>query len=435
MVIEDPCGLLASLTRDNTLRQRVPQQNRNNVTFQSLVHDIFEPYLLKEVGKRFQEAQGQLENFVEDKQLMLQEGIVKSANEWMRIQQKAFCQQAISVQMLQGRVAALEHARRDNYDIGLGGDVVMRAAPPLPWVQAPPVHYAAELAKYMVDQRYESFLTELASQNMRQQMRLDAQQQQLREQQQHLALTASRLSPFETAVAEALSSRGQTPSGVSGRGKGRARRMVSKERRSGAGSGHVSPQPATPTTNPLVAALPVVEPRTPLIVVEDERPFDVAAATPLPVTPHNPTAFAPAKVPAAPAKPSGNAGWSGFPVPAAESTTPYCSAGCRIEGEGSVLTWTHRVPCLRSEAEPIVLLPSPDPRPSKLKRIHCPYCEASTHIALDDCWDFNKRFPSRQSTTSRPPISSTMSVPRSDRMDEDSKEGSSFSGYDRPRCT
>jgi len=25
MVIEDPCGLLASLTRDNTVRQRVPQ--------------------------------------------------------------------------------------------------------------------------------------------------------------------------------------------------------------------------------------------------------------------------------------------------------------------------------------------------------------------------------------------------------------------------
>jgi len=27
MVIEDPCGLLATLTRDNPVRQRVPQQN------------------------------------------------------------------------------------------------------------------------------------------------------------------------------------------------------------------------------------------------------------------------------------------------------------------------------------------------------------------------------------------------------------------------
>jgi len=62
MVIEDPCGLLTTLTRDNTERQRVPEQNRNNVTFQSFVRNIFEAYLPKEVGKRFQEAQGQLEN-------------------------------------------------------------------------------------------------------------------------------------------------------------------------------------------------------------------------------------------------------------------------------------------------------------------------------------------------------------------------------------
>ena len=52
----------------------------------------------------------------------------------------------------------------------------MRPAPPLPLVHAPPVHYAAELAKYMADERYESILSELASQNMRQQMEPDAQQ-------------------------------------------------------------------------------------------------------------------------------------------------------------------------------------------------------------------------------------------------------------------
>ena len=403
--------------------------------FQSFVHNIFEPYPLKEVGKRFQEAQGQLENFVEEKELMFQEEMVESANKWMRDQQKAFRQQARSVQVLKGRVAALEQARRNNYDTDLENDVVMRAAPPLRLVQAPPVHYAAELAMYMVDERYESCLTELASQNIRQQMQLNAQQQQFRQQQQQLALTASRLSPFETAIAEALSSRGQTPAAVSRLGKRRARRKVSKERRSGAGSGRVSPQLATPTTNPFVATLPVVEPRTPLSVVEDERSFDVVASTPLLATPHNPRAVAPATGSAAPAKPSGNAGWSGFPGLAAQSATAYCSAGSRIKGEGSALTWTYRVPCLRSEDEPIVRPPSPEPRPSKLKKIRCPYCEATTHIALDDCWDFNKRFPPRQNTTNRPPISSTMSVRRSDRIDEDSEEGSRFSGYDRPRST
>jgi len=205
MVIEDPCGRLASLTRDNPVRQRVPDKNRKNFTFQSFVRDIFVPYLLKEVSKLYHEAQGQLENFVEDKQLMFQDEPFKSANEWMRDHQKAFRQQAMSVQMLKERLAALEQARRDNYDIHLEIDVVMRAAPPLPLVQAPPVHYAAELAKYMVDERYQSCLTELASQNMRQQMQLEAQQQQFKEQQQQLALTASRLSPFETAVAKALS--------------------------------------------------------------------------------------------------------------------------------------------------------------------------------------------------------------------------------------
>jgi len=48
--------------------------------------------------------------------------------------------------MLKGRVAALEQARRDNYVIDLENDVVVRAAPPLPLVPAPPVHHAALLA-------------------------------------------------------------------------------------------------------------------------------------------------------------------------------------------------------------------------------------------------------------------------------------------------
>jgi hypothetical protein len=62
---------------------------RSNVTFDVFVKEIFEPYLLKEVGKRFQEAQGQLENFVEEKQLMFQEEMVKSATSWMREQQES----------------------------------------------------------------------------------------------------------------------------------------------------------------------------------------------------------------------------------------------------------------------------------------------------------------------------------------------------------
>jgi len=184
-----------------------------------------------------------------------------------------------------------------------------------------------------------------------------------------------------------------------------------------------------------VAALPVVESSTPLIVVEDYGPVDLAALTPLPATPHNTTAFAPAIVPAAPAKASGNAGWGRFQGPGGQSATAYCSAGCRIEGEGSELTWTHRVPCLQSVGQPIVRTPSREPFPSKLKKIRCPYREASTHIALEDCLDINNKFPPQQHTTNRPPISSTMSIPHADRIDDDSEEGSRFSGFERPRST
>ena len=80
VVIEELCGLLATLTQDNTVRKRVPEQHRSIITFETFVRDIFNPYLLQEVGKHVQEAQGHLDNFVEEKQLMFQEEIVNSGN-------------------------------------------------------------------------------------------------------------------------------------------------------------------------------------------------------------------------------------------------------------------------------------------------------------------------------------------------------------------
>jgi len=104
-------------------------------------------------------------------------------------------------------------------------------------------------------------------------------------------------------MAQARSLSGQTPADITGLGKASERRNVSKEQTTGADSGRVSPQIATPTTNPLVAAVLVVEPTTSVIVVEDEHHYAVAVSIPLPGTPDNSTAFAPATVPAAPAKP------------------------------------------------------------------------------------------------------------------------------------
>ena len=57
-----------------------------------------------------------------------------------------------------------------------------------------------------------------------------------------LAESVWRLSLLETAIAQALSSRGQTLAAVNGLGKSRERRKVSKEQRTGASSGHLAPQ-------------------------------------------------------------------------------------------------------------------------------------------------------------------------------------------------
>lgn len=37
LALEDPCGLLVTLAQDDTLRQRVPEQRRTNVTLETLV--------------------------------------------------------------------------------------------------------------------------------------------------------------------------------------------------------------------------------------------------------------------------------------------------------------------------------------------------------------------------------------------------------------
>jgi len=115
-------------------------------------------------------------------------------------------------------------------------------------------------------------------------------------------------------------------------------------------------------------------------------------------------------VPAAQAKPPVKQGSGQFPGPADRSPAAYCAARCRIEGERTELTCTHQLLCLRSECEPSLHAPSPEPPHSKLKKIRCPYCDASTHMALEDCWDCNKQVRPRQNTTNQPLISSTMLV-------------------------
>ena len=109
------------------------------MTFADYTRECFEPYILREVGKRFCEAKAQLGNFVESRQKIFQKQMVDSANAWMIEQQKAFKHFARSGTLLHGRVAALEHAVKHGYKIDSDSDVVMEAATALPLVEAPPI--------------------------------------------------------------------------------------------------------------------------------------------------------------------------------------------------------------------------------------------------------------------------------------------------------
>ena len=125
--------------------------------------------MLREVGRRFPEAEKQLGNFVTSRQLIFQQQIVKTANACMTQQQKAFKYFARSATVLRGRVAALQTAVKEGYKIDSESDVIMQAAPPLPLVEAPPIEYAREIAAYLVRTEWQPYLTELAQTNMQQQ--------------------------------------------------------------------------------------------------------------------------------------------------------------------------------------------------------------------------------------------------------------------------
>ena len=98
--ILNPCGFLQSLTRDPSVGRRVPPHRRTPMTFADFTKNLFEPYIVREVTKRFQEAQASLGNFVEEQQIMWQNEMVSNANLWMKKQQIEYRKLALSVQMI-----------------------------------------------------------------------------------------------------------------------------------------------------------------------------------------------------------------------------------------------------------------------------------------------------------------------------------------------
>jgi hypothetical protein len=195
---------------------------------------------------------------------------------------------------------------------------------------------------------------------------------------------------------EALHSRRNSPAAVSGLGKGKEQQKVSKEWRIGAGSGRNSPQPATPTTNPLVAALPVVEPRTPVIVVEEERPYAVAGTTPLPPTSHNPTPLLPQMCLQLQPNPQGML--DGVDFRGQRCSRLRLIVPLVVGSREMAVTLLGHIGFHACEAKVKVFNDQQrrvfqSSHASKLKKIRCSYCDAKTPTSLDDCWDFNKIFP------------------------------------------
>ena len=57
------------------------------MTFANFTRELFEPYLVREVTKRFQEAKVSMGEFITATQLEWENEMLTNANHWMKIQQ------------------------------------------------------------------------------------------------------------------------------------------------------------------------------------------------------------------------------------------------------------------------------------------------------------------------------------------------------------
>ena len=64
--------------------------------FANFTRELFEPYIVREVTKRFQEATASMREFITATQLEWQNEMVTNANRWMKIQQVEYRKLALS---------------------------------------------------------------------------------------------------------------------------------------------------------------------------------------------------------------------------------------------------------------------------------------------------------------------------------------------------
>jgi len=381
-------AFLQSFTHHPSDGHRIPSERGTPMTFANFTKDLFEPYIAREVTKSFPEAKASMGDFITASQLEWQNEMVTNANSWMKIQHVEYRKLALSDRMIRARLTALELAVQGEYSIDSDNDVNMRTAPPLPLAIEPLPQYAAEIVAVMFHKETAPILTQVAQTALESQERVRLLEQQLQ------VLGVTQPAPLTVAFKQAIRSRGVSPvanlrnlqvaaqrSGVT-----KSRSQVSKQ-----SSRQPSPQQPPPASSN-VPTPPVVEPVTPAaaITVETDRPNAVAASTPMPPTPHNLEASASAKVPPAPAKASGRAGWSGFSDRPAQFTLKYCNEGCPMVGrDGSELYFSHRAPCVKGMNQAIIMAPKENPE--VINKSRCTYCELTRH-KVTDCGDFKRDY-------------------------------------------
>jgi len=133
-----PVSFLHSLTHDSSVGQRIPPERQTPMTFANFTREVFEPYIVREVTTRFEEAKPSIRDFITATQLKWQNEIVANANRWMNIQQGQYRKLTLSDRMIGARLTAFDLAVQGRYSIDSNNDLNKCTAPPLPLPIAPP---------------------------------------------------------------------------------------------------------------------------------------------------------------------------------------------------------------------------------------------------------------------------------------------------------
>jgi len=164
MVIQDPGAFLQSFTVDQSLGQRIAQNRRQKMTFADIIKDLVQPDILEENTRQMENTQSLLLNVTEEHQGVFETEIVENANRWIQSKRENFRQLAMSDQIIRKWVEVLEPAAAQGYSMDPENDVVMNAAPPLPFIIEPPSHYTVEVAPCMINETYQPWLNKVGRQ-------------------------------------------------------------------------------------------------------------------------------------------------------------------------------------------------------------------------------------------------------------------------------